>query len=162
MVNARAFREDLYFRLAVLPVTLPPLRDRISDITLLAESFLPPDARGLLTPALITELESRPWLGNVRELRNFVDRLTTLGEGEALAGTPQGGAQGEPPPARRLLPSEWLTLPLREARERCLGQMEQEYIEALLDRHDHNVSAAAQAAGVDRTHLQRLVRKYRI
>jgi transcriptional regulator with GAF, ATPase, and Fis domain len=164
MVNARAFREDLYFRLAVLPVTLPPLRERISDITLLAESFLPPGAGGLLTPALITELESRPWLGNVRELRNFVDRLTTLGEGEALAITPQGGvgADPEPPPARHLLPSEWLTLPLREARERCLSQMEQGYIEALLDRHDHNVSAAAQAAGVDRTHLHRLVRKYRI
>jgi transcriptional regulator with GAF, ATPase, and Fis domain len=162
MVNARAFREDLYFRLAVLPVSIPPLRERITDIALLAEHFLPPGSRGLLTPALITELESRPWLGNVRELRNFIDRLTTLGEQEALsAPSPSGAANPEPPAVRRLLPTAWLSLPLREARERCMSQMEQEYIEALLDAHGHNVTAAAQAAGIDRTHLHRLVRKYR-
>jgi two-component system response regulator GlrR len=164
MVNARAFREDLYFRLAVLPVTIPPLRERVTDIALLAEHFLPPESRGLLTPALIGELESRPWLGNVRELRNFIDRLTTLGEQEALSApspTAAGAAEAEPPPMRRLLPTEWLNLPLREVRERCMSQMEQEYIEALLDTHGHNVTAAAQSAGIDRTHLHRLVRKYR-
>jgi two-component system, NtrC family, response regulator GlrR len=164
MVNARAFREDLYFRLAVLPVTVPPLREHASDIALLAEHFLPPASRALLTPALISELESRPWLGNVRELRNFIDRLTALGEGDALAAPHQGDA-AEPSSAggsRRLLPTEWLNLPLREARDRCTQQMEREYLGALLQRHDHNVTAAAQSAGVDRTYLHRLVRKYGI
>ena len=160
MVNAGAFREDLYFRLAVLPLTVPPLRERPGDITLLARSFLPASQQGLLTVALIAEIEARPWLGNVRELRNFVERLTALGEREALE---------TPPPAsptvaggRPLVPAEWLTLPLRELRERCTAQMEQEYVRALLDKHGGNVSAAAQAAGVDRTYLHRLVRKYRV
>jgi transcriptional regulator with GAF, ATPase, and Fis domain len=159
MVNAGAFREDLYFRLAVLPVTVPPLRERAGDVALLARSFLPAAAQGLLTPALVAEIEARPWLGNVRELRNFVDRLTALGERDALASTPAAG----PTSANRpLLPADWLTLPLRDLRERCTNQMEQEYVRALLDRHGRNVSAAAQAAGVDRTYLHRLLRKYGI
>jgi DNA-binding NtrC family response regulator len=161
MVNARAFREDLYFRLAVLPVVVPPLRERPTDIVFLAQSFLGPQAQALLTPAVAAEIEARPWLGNVRELRNFVDRLTTLGEREALAGAPApapAAAAGE----HRLLPPEWLTLPLRELRERSTNQLEREYIGALIERHDRNVSAAAQAAGVDRTYLHRLLRKYGI
>jgi two-component system response regulator GlrR len=159
MVNVGAFREDLYFRLAVLPVTLPPLRERTGDIALLARSFLAPGAQGLLTGALVAEMEARPWLGNVRELRNFVDRLTALGAREALDGA---GAATLAPAAsgRPLLPADWLTLPLRDLRERCTAQMEQEYVRALLERHGGNVSAAAQAAGVDRTYLHRLLRKY--
>jgi two-component system, NtrC family, response regulator GlrR len=159
MVNAGAFREDLYFRLAVLPVTVPPLRERPGDIALLARSFVPAASQGLLTAALLAEIEARPWLGNVRELRNFVERLTTLGEREALAGTPAATA---PTTSRPLLPADWLTLPLRDVRERCSNQMEQEYLRALLERHGRNVSAAAQAAGVDRTYLHRLLRKYGI
>jgi transcriptional regulator with GAF, ATPase, and Fis domain len=161
MVNARAFREDLYFRLAVLPVTIPPLRERPSDVPVLAEHFLSPESRALLTPELAAELESRPWLGNVRELRNFIDRLTTLGAREALAVTP-GAVTPAPTRGGPLLPAEWATLPLKEARERCVGQIEREYVEALLARHDHNVTAAAQAAGLDRTYLHRLLRKHRL
>jgi transcriptional regulator with GAF, ATPase, and Fis domain len=162
MVNARAFREDLYFRLAVLPVSVPPLRERAGDIAFLARSFLTEASRPLLTAAVVAEIEARPWLGNVRELRNFVDRLTTLGAQEALAGAPA------PPPAatgdgdRRLLPAHWLTMPLRELRERCTEEMEREYVSALIERHGRNVTAAAQAAGVDRTYLHRLLRKYGI
>jgi two-component system response regulator GlrR len=158
MVNAGAFREDLYFRLAVLPVTVPPLRERPGDISLLVRSFLPAAAQGLLTGPLLTEMEARPWLGNVRELRNFVDRLTALGEHEALAGTPAASATAGL--KRPLLPPDWLTMPLRDLRERCTNQMEEEYVRALLDRHGRNVSAAAQAAGVDRSYLHRLLRKY--
>jgi DNA-binding NtrC family response regulator len=160
MVNARAFREDLYFRLAVLPVSVPPLRERAGDIAFLARSFLSEANRPLLTAAVVAEIEARPWLGNVRELRNFVDRLTTLGAQEALAGAPS------PPPAapgdHRLLPADWLTLPLRELRERCTEEMEREYVGALIERYGRNVTAAAQAAGVDRTYLHRLLRKYGI
>jgi two-component system response regulator GlrR len=161
MVNARAFREDLYFRLAVLPVSVPPLRERAGDIPFLARNFLSDETRALLTPAVAAEIEARPWLGNVRELRNFIDRLTTLGAQEALAGA------AAPPPAagpgnQRLLPPEWLTLPLRDVRERCTSEMEREYVSALIERHGRNVTAAAQAAGVDRTYLHRLLRKYGI
>jgi len=112
----------------------------------------------------VTELETRPWLGNVRELRNFIERLTTLGAGEALAGTssPDAAEPSSGSEPGRLLPAAWLDLPLREVRERCTIQMEREYLQALLERHGHNVSAAAQSAGVDRTYLHRLVRKYQI
>jgi two-component system response regulator GlrR len=161
MVNARAFREDLYFRLAVLPVAIPPLREHPSDVAVLAEHFLPPESREMLTAELAAELESRPWLGNVRELRNFIDRLTTLGASDALAETPPG-TLAPASPRTSLLPAEWRTLPLKEARERCTSQIEQEYVEALLERHGHNVTAAAQSAGLVRTYLHRLMRKYRL
>jgi DNA-binding NtrC family response regulator len=96
----------------------------------------------------------------VRELRNFVDRLTALGAREALACTSgtSGTAAGPVAPStgRPLLPADWLTLPLRDLRERCTTQMEQEYVRALLERHGGNVSAAAQAAGVDSRRITQL------
>lgn len=80
MVNNGSFREDLYFRLAVLPVFVPPLRERLVDIELLVGAFCPPDQRGkLFTPAMIAELQRRPWPGNVRELRNLVERSVAFG-----------------------------------------------------------------------------------
>src|SRR5699024_5738451 len=73
MVNTGAFREDLYFRLAVLPVGVPPLRERLEDIPLLVQTFMPKGAEPV-GQRLLMELTHRPWLGNVRELRNFVER----------------------------------------------------------------------------------------
>jgi two-component system, NtrC family, response regulator GlrR len=150
MVNAGAFREDLYFRLAVLPVTVPPLRERPGDIRALAEHFLPPASRALLTPDLIAELEAKPWMGNVRELRNFVERLTALGASEALALT-------SPPEGEAVALSD---LSFQEARDQARERFERSYVEALLDKHDRNVSAAARAAGVHRTYLYRLIQRY--
>jgi two-component system, NtrC family, response regulator GlrR len=153
MVNARAFREDLYFRLAVLPVTVPPLRDRPRDIRALAENFLGPAAVGLLTPELVADLEGRPWVGNVRELRNFIERLTALGAAEALA-LPGADAGSGSAPARLE------DLPFQEARDEARERFERSYLSALLERHGHNVSAAARAAGVHRTYIYRLIQKY--
>jgi two-component system response regulator GlrR len=87
MVASGAFREDLFFRLSVLPVSVPPLRARLDDIETLARQFLaraqkPAD---MLTPQLIADLKARPWPGNVRELRNFIERALALGAGTALA-----------------------------------------------------------------------------
>lgn len=93
MVNAGEFREDLYFRLAVLPVHVPALRERTEDIQLLVSHFL--KAAGgpsHVSGELMRELTRRPWRGNVRELRNFVDRARALGATQALAMMPQGGA----------------------------------------------------------------------
>jgi len=161
MVNTRAFREDLYFRLAVLPVTIPPLRERPTDILALVQHFLPKEALAAVTPQMLHELTARPWLGNVRELRNFVERALTLGAREALAlsapAAGPGGLETEP-----TFPPALLALPYKEMRERVLLAAEREYVEALLVRHDRDVSAAAEAAGLNRTYLYRLVARHRL
>jgi two-component system response regulator GlrR len=84
MVNRGEFREDLYFRLAVFPVRVPPLRERTEDVQPLLAKFSE-GSTGWLTPALLRVLEQRPWRGNVRELRTFVQRARALGPDEALA-----------------------------------------------------------------------------
>ena len=91
MVNSGTFREDLYFRLAVVPVTLPALRDRPSDIAVLVEHFLRKASAPAFPPDLVRELSSRTWRGNVRELRNFVERVRALGHEGALALSPAEG-----------------------------------------------------------------------
>jgi transcriptional regulator with PAS, ATPase and Fis domain len=158
MVNTRAFREDLYFRLAVLPVTIPPLRERPADILSLVQHFLPKESLSAVTPQMVRELTARPWLGNVRELRNFVERALALGPSEALA---LSGATGTPDSdAEVRLPAALLTLPYKEVRERALLAIERDYVKGLLERHDRNISAAAEAAGLNRTYLYRLVAKH--
>jgi DNA-binding NtrC family response regulator len=153
MVNEGTFREDLYFRIAVLPVLLPPLRARTEDIPLLVEHFSPAKAR--LSAEVQRELGTRPWRGNVRELRNFVERALVFGEGQALQ-MPAGIAADD------RLPAVPLDLPFKEVRERWLDHLEREYLRGLLAKHGGNVKAAAQAAGLDRTHVHRLIRKHGI
>src|SRR5207248_1025937 len=90
MVNAGAFREDLYFRIAVLPLVLPPLRARQGDIPLLVAHFL--HGRRPVEPISERDLGQMPWLGNVRELRNFVERACALGAKERLDARDADGA----------------------------------------------------------------------
>jgi DNA-binding NtrC family response regulator len=147
----------------VLPVTLPPLRDRPGDIVALIRHFLPKDVAGTITPELLRELASRPWLGNVRELRNFLERALALGPREALAfvASPSGAASSSLSSSDSVhLTEAMLGLSYKEVRERVLNQVEREYLTALLARHNRNVSAAADAAGLNRTHLHRLIRRH--
>jgi transcriptional regulator with GAF, ATPase, and Fis domain len=163
MVAAGGFREDLYFRLAVLPVTVPPLRQRMDDIALLLEHFLPRTAPAE-RDALLPDLLDRPWLGNVRELRNFVERAATFGAQRALAMSEPTSTRAPltlPPPEPADLGADREVLaalekPYREFRD----DVERAYVERLLKRHRGNVSAAAQAAGIDRTYIHRLIRKH--
>ena len=166
MVNTRAFREDLYFRLAVLPVKIPPLRERPADIAPLLERFMAKDKAAAVPPELLRELMNRPWFGNVRELRNFVERASAFGAREALA-FEQGQAHPDPlhpaSPSSRLGGAQTiLDLSFSEFRERAQEAAEREYLSCLLERHQRNVTAAAAAAGVNRTYLHRLIAKYRI
>ncbi len=155
MVNAGAFREDLYFRLAVLPVVVPPLRERTEDIPLLVQAFL--TAQGTEWPegANLGELTERRWLGNVRELRTFVERAIIFGPRKALSMT---GGQATAQPAGT--DAEALERPLKEAREAWMDRFERAYVSQLLERHHRNVAQAAQAAGVHRTYLYRLILKH--
>jgi transcriptional regulator with GAF, ATPase, and Fis domain len=154
MVNAGAFREDLYFRVAVLPLVLPPLRARPVDIPLLFRHFL----RGRQTVERVDERElmQMPWLGNVRELRNFVERACAFGVRDTL-GDGQSPAAAPVPANAAAVPFEQ---PFKDFRERWIDQGERDYVKRLLDRHRRNVAAAAEEAGLDRTYLYRLIRKH--
>jgi two-component system response regulator GlrR len=158
MVNSGAFREDLYFRVAVLPLTLPALRARPSDIPILYRHFLA--GRQPREPLSERDLCKLPWLGNVRELRNFVERVCAFGAGGTLGGTSAPSVRtdaGAPPADVSPVPFEQ---PFKEFREQWIDRGEREYVRRLLDKHGRNVAAAAEAAGLDRTYVYRLIRKH--
>jgi DNA-binding NtrC family response regulator len=124
---------------------------------LLVFSFLPPIEHRALTPALLDELRARPWRGNVRELRNFVERALTFGTDEALDLLPPSQS---PEPARSSLPRVSADEPFKVVRDRWVVHLEREYLRAVLARSGGNVSAAAEAAGLDRAYVYRLMRKH--
>jgi DNA-binding NtrC family response regulator len=236
MVNRGEFREDLYFRLAVVPVRVPALRERPEDIALLVEHFGEgrPD---WMTPAVQRMLENRPWRGNVRELRNFVARARAIGPTDAMSvskdwldarepvtavlprsleslpkapsrktqdtipppsprtlpagvfgfqsstasrhpaqeGTDETARAYAQPPPRLASPPSGLSAappaavppetpsfeqPFRDFREAWIGVGEKAFLKSLLERHQNNVAAASKEAGIDRTHMYRLIRKH--
>jgi transcriptional regulator with GAF, ATPase, and Fis domain len=157
MVNAGAFREDLYFRIAVLPLVLPPLRARPADVPLLYRHFLA--GRQPREPVSERELAQMAWLGNVRELRNFVERLCAFGAKDALAGERLATPPPAAPEAAEGAPVSFAE-PFKEFRERWIDHGEREYVRRLLERHGRNVAVAAEAAGLDRTYVYRLIRKH--
>jgi DNA-binding NtrC family response regulator/serine/threonine protein kinase len=166
-VNRGAFREDLYYRLAVVRVRVPPLRERPEDVPLLVEHFVRDALDGDEVQAReviagISEanwqgLLAHSWPGNVRELRNFIERTLAVSgavSGETPAPTPTPPATATPPPVD-------LTRPFIEAREALLAQFERGYLETMLERHQGNISRAARAAGLDRMHFKRLLARHR-
>ena len=172
MVKAGQFREDLYYRLAVVATSVPPLRDRRADIPALATWFAEKMGRGSFaqSPALIDQLQRHDWPGNVRELRNVVERALSLGDA-ALAdlgdGVPparssqQMAAQtGEDDSPKRSSNPDVLELPFKEAKAQLVEAFERDYLSALLARHHGNISRAAAEAGIDRNYIHRLVKKY--
>jgi two-component system nitrogen regulation response regulator NtrX len=160
-IRAGRFREDLYFRLNVIPIFVPPLRDRADDIPMLAEHFMAEFAREYgrrpkrLDPGAATGLRSYRWPGNVRELRNVIERLMIMVPGDTITfadlafldGGPGGGSdEGD------------TSLPLHEARER----FERQYILRALAAQHGNISRTAEALGVERSNLYRKMRAFGI
>ncbi len=169
------FREDLYYRVNVIAIELPPLRQRAGDIRLLAHAFLKKYGQGRIAAFdddVLRILESYAWPGNVRELQNVVERACALAEGDVvkrrdlpdyvLDARPAEAAPVAPLPAATPDAPAGETVPLQQARERWLNTLESAYLRDLLDRHDGNISAAAKTAGVDRKTFHRLVTKYRL
>jgi DNA-binding NtrC family response regulator len=159
-VKCGRFREDLFHRLAVIPISLPPLRERADDIVLLARHFerqiriqAGDPEMGLLSDAIVNALAARHWPGNVRELRNAVARLLVLGAEEIE------GERATPPPAFDIVPVD-LTEPLRVGRQRIADTYEKAYLEAALQRTDGNVSQAAELARVNRKFVQRAIKRH--
>jgi len=145
------FRLDLYHRLAVVLVRVPPLREREGDVELLARHFVtswnarPDDVLG---PDTLERLRRQAWPGNVRELRNQIERLVLLGDAAEWARASAPLPAGVDPATSGL--------PYRQARALALETFSMRYAEDMLGRHANNVSRAARAAGVARRHFQRL------
>jgi transcriptional regulator with PAS, ATPase and Fis domain len=155
------FRQDLYYRLAVVRVNVPPLRERHEDIVPLATAFLRTlrrDPTATVPAELRPLLVSHPWPGNVRELRNVVERFAVLGS-EASA-----GLLGDEPPHSSSggLPEELAQLPYHEARRIVLERFERDYLQRVLLRTEGVVTRAAEEAQVGRATLYRMLERLRI
>ena len=156
-VNKGRFREDLYFRLAVMTVHVPPLRERIEDLPALVHSFLtalavpPLEQRDLFSSTVLTELSGHDWPGNVRELRNYVERSVVLRE--AL---PASMRRPAPPAAS----DSDARVPFKLAKDAVVDGFERSYLTALLESSAGNISKAARNGGMDRMYLHRLIQKH--
>jgi two-component system nitrogen regulation response regulator NtrX len=157
-IQAQTFREELFHRLNVVPIAVPALEDRREDIPLLADHFITElnAHQGLplrpLTEEASALMQTMPWPGNVRQLKNLIERVLILGdssgpiEARELPGDEEGGESG-----RVILSSGLATLPLREARE----AFEREYLLTQINRFGGNISRTAHFVGMERSALHR-------
>jgi len=172
-IAAGRFREDLYYRLNVVPISLPALRERREDIPLLAYHFLQKYAARSssqvkkISPEAMRLLAAHHWQGNVRELENAIEhavvfcRDDTMTPAELPFGRPSNGA---PPDPNHSASSDPLAnglsdLPYKEAKDRSMEAFEVAYFEGLLAKTQGNVSEAARQAGLDRSNFRRAVRR---
>ncbi|MGE0788713.1 MAG: sigma 54-interacting transcriptional regulator [Sandaracinaceae bacterium] len=176
MVKVNTFREDLYYRLAEVVVELPPLRERIEDIPVIAQRILSDFAIDGPVPALgddaIAALSRRAWPGNVRELRNVLKRAVVLAHGPNLTARdlqldsagPLRDVASLAPPSAAGAPEAPLEvaedLPIKEARDRWVAPMEREYLLRVIKRCDGDLDKAATEAGIHRKSLERLLRQH--
>ena len=157
-VNRKTFRADLYYRIAQVSVHLPPLRERTEDLPALVERLLEDLHEGRkgpiprIPPERLAEMQRYRWPGNVRELRNYLERavaLATNGDADAsLPGVGAAAATGEP------------IAPFGVAKAAAIEEWERQFLAALIERTEGNVSRASREAHVDRAHLLGLLRKY--
>src|SRR5216110_2998251 len=174
-VKAGQLREDLYYRLRVVPIHVPPLRERPEDIPLLAEYFLSTywvrhRSKGTpfpkLADAALRALCTHPWRGNVRELQNVIEHVAVVAEPgsdvrvEDLNLGVEGGGEAVASANPASLISTLLEESYHAARERVIAQFERQYLTWLVNRATGNMSKAARIAGVDRTTLYRLMERH--
>ena len=177
MVNDGTFREDLYYRLSVVQVEVPSLRERREDIPLIARAFLDSfaarrwpgeDKKFTVTPDAMAKLLGYAWPGNVREMKNTIERAASLADEMEL------GVQDFMPTSIKTpaatIPSVGggvdaivdESLPFKEAKQRVLDTFEAAYLKKLLDKHNGNITRSAAAAGLTRFHLRELAKRYGI
>jgi transcriptional regulator with GAF, ATPase, and Fis domain len=174
-VDRGAFRADLFYRLHVFALRVPSLRERREDIPLLIRHFLgrfAPDGEEALSPELYESLLQQDWPGNVRELRSAVERLALLGESMFLAESARGPSSGvglradsaPPPEPAPTNGNEEIgddaALSFRVAKEQAVARWERTYLGELIQRSDHNLSAAARLARMDRSYLRDLLKRH--
>jgi two-component system NtrC family response regulator len=172
MTRQEAFREDLFYRINVFPITLPALRERRSDIPILAWHFLKrqreetgKDIRGF-TPEAMNILMNAPWPGNVRELKNTIERLVISGEGKMIRAE-------DLPPNLRKAKTTWDNSPIprtgeelrelkKHLRQAATERIERSFLLDALERHNWNVSKAAQETGIQRPNFHAMMRRHGI
>ena len=166
-IAERKLRQDLYYRLNVVPIVISPLRERPDDVLPLAQHFLAKYSeqydrpRLRLTPEAIEVLQEHSWPGNVRELQNAIERMVSLGLDDSAIGVDE-----LPPELQRSQPpsQDWGEIdpdqPFHEAKNSVVEAFERQYLRALLDRNDGNISQAARIAGIDRKTIHRMLRRY--
>lgn len=161
------FREDLFYRLNVINIQLPPLRDRRDDIPLLASHFLAKynaqyeKSVKRISAETMQGLQERTWPGNVRELENMIERGVIMASGESLEPADIGVLElDDASTAPTAEPAgELYSLPFKEAKDRLIEKFQSEYIAKVLTRSDGNVSRAARESGLKRQYLHRLMRE---
>ncbi len=153
------FRDDLFFRLNVVPITTPPLRQRLEDIPLLVEHFLGlfaeeyGQARKKIAPAAMKRLKEYEWPGNIRELRNLIERLVIMSTSDTITETAIMEGRGEASNRDYFGPGS-----LREARE----AFERDFLARKLFEHNWNISRTAETLGIERSNLHRKIKAYGI
>jgi len=165
-VKRNEFRKDLFFRLNVMAIKVPPLRERTQDIPLLARHFMARYTKEFgkyvteLHPSAVTELVAYPWPGNVRELRNVMERAVMLAKGDRISQDDVIGLLQFTDQARRTQGDDYLSLPYAKAKEKVLEDFSRRYIKSKLDHHQGNVTHAAQEAGLPRPYFHEIMRRY--
>jgi DNA-binding NtrC family response regulator len=163
-IAAGEFREELFYRVNVIEIALPPLRARDGDVRLLAQAFVKKYGQGRVTgfePEALEVLEAYRWPGNVRELQNVVERACALADGAIVRRRDLPEYVTRPPdPTLRATALASTDMPLKDAKEQWMGVLEANYLRDLLARHGGNISAAAKVAGIDRKTFHRLINKY--
>ena len=161
-VNSASFRLDLFYRVAVVTLSVPPLRERTEDIPGLIEHFLREAGHQgplgeVFPPHEMKRLAAHAWPGNVRELRNFVLGTLALGEPARLDASPQAAADGQRDPFAGVL-----DLAYRDAKRVVMDDFERRYVEHLLQKSGGNVRQASRDGQMDRSYLMELVKRHRL
>ncbi|MCB0272423.1 MAG: sigma 54-interacting transcriptional regulator [Bdellovibrionales bacterium] len=179
MVAKGLFREDLYFRLTVVHVYLPPLRKRKEDVSMLVEHFFESAKQTVggsskiqgISPDVMEVLENHHWPGNIRELKNAIDRAYSFCDSdmieishlpEYLQGIPMPSSIDNGEDTSPLSSAPDVSMPFKDAKEKWIENFEKDYLIKLLKKNDLNISQAAKEAGIDRKSVQRLLKKYNL
>ncbi len=172
-VQAGRFRQDLLFRLAVGRVKVPPLRARVEDIPVLARHFARAVGNVTLSPEVLAALATRPWRGNVRELRNVIERAVMLSAPGSVVTSLDDDYDDDrdlvmPPTLRATLESPAAGSPtdvdmhFQDAKQAAVERFERDYLLRLFERSGYNLSEAARRSGVDRRYLRELFKKHNL
>lgn len=163
-VEAGRFREDLYYRLAVVRVEIPPLRKRLADIPILVDTLLKRfGTNAQLSVSDLALMQSYDWPGNVRELKNVLEKSAALSmPGAFTLLAPQSDDDVGANIDEKAVDFGDDARPYKEAKNDLLRRFEEHYIRQLVERHDGNIAAASRDAGIDRNYIYRLMKRYGI